>query len=96
MHSEQNLQAFWENMERSDYLLIQAKQLVSRLERISADSTWAHRSSGHRGALLRWIQEAANGPDSISALNGQATEQLEELIKASYILIEKAARDMVR
>ena len=31
----------------------QALLLISRLERLSADSYWAHRASGLRGALLR-------------------------------------------
>jgi hypothetical protein len=38
--------------------LDQAQQLIQRLERISADSVWAHRSSGYRGSLLKWIDQA--------------------------------------
>ena len=36
-----------------------ARQLASRLERLSADSVWAHRASGVRGALLRWLSSRA-------------------------------------
>ena len=36
-----------------------ARQLASRLERLSADSTWAHRASGVRGSLLRWLDDHA-------------------------------------
>lgn len=32
--------------------------LTDRLERISADSVWAHRASGVRGALLRILDQA--------------------------------------
>src|SRR5687768_5616984 len=32
--------------------------LLARLERISADSYWAHRASGVRGALIRIMEES--------------------------------------
>lgn len=35
--------------------------LLSRLERISADSYWAHRASGVRGALLRAVEDLEAG-----------------------------------
>ncbi len=40
--------------------------LADRLERISADSVWAHRASGVRGTLLRALDESHNEniPDS--------------------------------
>ena len=40
--------------------------LTERLERISADSVWAHRASGVRGSLLRLLDEGEKGhqPDS--------------------------------
>jgi hypothetical protein len=34
-----------------------ARLLVSRLERLSADSYWAHQASGLRGSLLRCLQQ---------------------------------------
>ena len=44
------------------------RMLSERLERISADSVWAHRASGVRGALLRTLDQLQNGdiPDSKS------------------------------
>jgi hypothetical protein len=44
------------------------RMLSDRLERISADSVWAHRASGVRGALLRTIDQLQDGnvPDSKS------------------------------
>lgn len=35
--------------------------LLNRLERISADSYWAHRASGVRGALLRAVEDLEAG-----------------------------------
>jgi len=35
--------------------------LTERLERISADSVWAHRASGVRGSLLRLLEEEEKG-----------------------------------
>jgi hypothetical protein len=35
--------------------------LLTRLERISADSYWAHRASGVRGALLKVLEKMENG-----------------------------------
>jgi hypothetical protein len=37
------------------------RMLSDRLERISADSVWAHRASGVRGALLRTLDQLQNG-----------------------------------
>ena len=47
--------------------------LLTRLERISVDSYWAHRASGVRGALLRVLELAENGsqdskPDALIAM----------------------------
>ncbi|NWG07744.1 MAG: hypothetical protein HXY35_13790 [Chloroflexi bacterium] len=42
--------------------------LTERLERISADSVWAHRASGVRGNLLHMLDQFQNGesPDQSS------------------------------
>jgi len=45
--------------ERSHLNLI--RMLSERLERISADSIWAHRASGVRGSLLRLLEEGEKG-----------------------------------
>ena len=43
--------------------------LLSRLERISVDSYWAHRASGVRGALFRALEMLENGsPDPKPAI----------------------------
>ncbi len=83
-------------MDDSKYLLDQAQLLIQRLERISADSVWAHRSSGNRGALLRWVEqlEAQNNPvaNKISLTAGDF-QRLQCLIEASFDLLEKAAKE---
>ena len=45
--------------------------LTERLERISADSVWAHRASGVRGALLRTLDQLQSGepPDPKTLTN---------------------------
>ena len=72
-----------------------ASTLVSRLERLSVDSYWAHRSSGLRGALLRALERAESltggaGPEQVEA----ETRSLRELISQGADLLEKAARDI--
>jgi hypothetical protein len=81
-------------MDRKEALLRQAMLLISRLERISADSLWAHRSSGQRGELLRIVgtvklQETQEGA---AREDNEELEHLEALIQAGFELLEKAAR----
>ena len=57
--------------------------LLARLERISADSYWAHRASGVRGALIRSL-ESQEDPDIRS---------LESLSKLGFQILERAARE---
>lgn len=37
------------------------RQIISRLERLSVDSTWAHRAAGLRGSLLKALAEIEAG-----------------------------------
>jgi len=39
------------------FQLVLAHQLLVRLERLSADSYWAHRASGLRGSLLKCVEQ---------------------------------------
>ena len=61
-----------------------ARLLVARLERLSADSFWAHRASGLRGALLK----------RIAAPQGEADTRLEALIRQGFKILEQASREM--
>jgi len=58
--------------------------LLARLERISADSYWAHRASGVRGSLLRALEKLEAGrPVQIS--------RLDALMAKGFDILEKAA-----
>jgi hypothetical protein len=77
-------------MDNRPFLLEQARLLVSRLERLSADSTWAHRASGCRGALLKLIEQIETAPP------GQPPDwgRLAFLVDWGFDLLENAAREL--
>lgn len=77
-------------MEKDQELYEQARLLITRLERISVDSIWARRSSGHRGALLKWLEQA---DPPIRSLSEDERVKLEALIQAGFKFLEKAARE---
>lgn len=71
-----------------------AWQLLARLERLSADSPWAHQASGVRGALLRSLQtEEASGRGKDAS---PGSDDLQALIECGFMILEKAAREMNR
>lgn len=61
------------------------RQLISRLERLSADSAWAHRAAGLRGSLLNALAEIEAGNEPPQDLPG--------LIEQSFAILVQAARD---
>lgn len=67
-----------------------ARFLVAKLERLSADSIWAHRASGLRGALLRMLAECETG----HSLDEAGLERLDRLIAAAFEVLEHAAREI--
>jgi len=58
--------------------------LAARLERLSADSHWAHRASGVRGQVLRAIEQMEKGEPYAS----------ERLIEAGFRVLRLAAREI--
>lgn len=58
--------------------------LLARLERISADSYWAHRASGVRGSLLRALEKLEAGRPI-------QTSRLDALMAKGFDILEKAA-----
>jgi hypothetical protein len=81
----------------AELIYSQAKTAIDLLERLSADSPWAHRGSGYRGALLRTL-------DSIRELETKSKEtqaervllqRLHILVDASFDLLEKAAIELI-
>jgi hypothetical protein len=60
--------------------------LLTRLERVSVDSYWAHRASGIRGALLEQLDELEKGTPA-----GQA--HIAALISSAFHILTRAARE---
>ena len=76
--------------------LDQAFQLIQRLERISADSVWAHRSSGYRGSLLKWIEMAERSLAAGKPLDQTALNHFEVLIDIGLRMLTSAAQENIR
>jgi hypothetical protein len=83
-------------MEQQEYLLEQVNMLVQRLERIYVDSIWARRSSGHRGNLLKWVEQLETYQKTNQALTIKERDQLNILIQTGYKILEKAAQEQFR
>jgi uncharacterized coiled-coil DUF342 family protein len=74
--------------------LSQAHELVHKLERISADSTWAHLSSGYRGSLWRAIDRLERLLAQKTLPSSQEIERLDLLMQRGYDLLYRAAREI--
>jgi hypothetical protein len=61
------------------------RMLLDRLERVSVDSYWAHRASGIRGGLIKYLEELEKGAPA-----GQATT--DQLISSAFQILTRAAR----
>jgi len=61
--------------------------LASRLERLSADSRWAHRASGVRGQLLRVLSDLEAGGDVEIAT-------VRALIEVGFTILRRAAEEI--
>ena len=62
--------------------------LLARLERISADSFWAHRASGIRGALLRVVEQ-------VEAWTDVDASYVNYLIECGFDILDKTAREKI-
>ena len=72
-----------------------ARMLISRLERLSVDSYWAHRSSGLRGSLMLAVERLEAPLENQASADIQASLQhLRELIDLGVELLVKAAREI--
>ncbi len=63
--------------------------LLSRLERVSVDSYWAHRASGVRGALLRALEKIEAG----QPVDGSG---MKRLVENGFEILERAAQERSR
>jgi hypothetical protein len=80
-------------LQEGTQLIQQAWMLASRLERLSADSIWAHRASGARGALLKSLENL----DSADPLtNPDELARLQVIVNWGFRLLEKAAVELLR
>jgi hypothetical protein len=71
----------------------QARMIAQRLERLSADSSWAHVASGHRGSLLKMIDWLERQADMEQAPRSEV-ELLDLLLDKGFDLLARAAREI--
>jgi hypothetical protein len=74
-------------MDKISHSLKQAKILVDRLARLSADSKWARRASGLRASLDKAIGQIEDG-------RVVEPDQIEDLISIGFDMLEKAGREV--
>ena len=65
-----------------------AEVLLFRLEKISADSPWAHQASGVRASIAKILSEKDLKRDRLSP------QDLKRLVKLGFEILERAARDI--
>jgi hypothetical protein len=85
-------------MEERTNKIVRARLLISRLERLSADSYWAHQASGVRGALLRCIDQNYEDGNPIAESEKSRCQErvLDGLLLRGYSILEQAARELER
>ena len=73
-----------------------ARQLIDRLERLSAYSAWAHQASGVKGTLLRYLDQmkAGEGKRNPEKTDGIEQESLDHFIKIGSDILNKAAAEI--
>ena len=87
----------------SGILVKQAKLVMPRLEKITPDSSWAHKASGCRGSLIRMLelQEELNGSrpntgDGSIQLKEGDLNVLRNALERSFEILEGAAAERLR
>ena len=74
-----------------------AEMLVDRLERLSADSIWAHQASGVRGSLLKFLERLSDQDLAVKRedmITVSDISNLDTLIKDAFTILENAAREI--
>lgn len=71
-----------------DRIIFQARILLDRLERLSADSSFAHRASGLRGAILRDLAALKKTDPPIDLT------RLAERVAQGYEILNRAAQEI--
>ena len=62
-------------------------RLSDRLEKLSADSTYAHKASGLRGTFLRYIER-------IEASSAMDNTELDQLVEYGFEILRLAAKEI--
>ena len=70
------------------------QMLLARLARISADSPWAHKASGLRGSLMRYLDELE--ASARGSATPPAAERLSALLNYGFEILEKVAQASVK
>jgi hypothetical protein len=78
-----------ETASHEEYLDL-VRRLVDRLEHLSADSSYAHRASGLRGSLLRYIDRLEKGEQ----LDGQELSNLDQLLGNGFTILILSAEEI--
>ncbi|HMN60349.1 MAG TPA: hypothetical protein PJ988_08295 [Anaerolinea sp.] len=81
-------------MDNLEWKLQQAREIVRRLERISADSTWAHLSSGVRGALWRSIEQLERSLRGKARFGRKELADLDTLLDQAFEMMTSAAKEI--
>ena len=63
--------------------------LHARLEKISADSVWAHRASGVRGSLIRMMEKIERG-------RRVSPSDLKQIMDMGFHILQKAAKEKIK
>lgn len=74
--------------ENEELLRNNIKMLIDRLERLSADSIWAHRASGLRGSLIRSYSKYT------SLKNFEEVSHLQDLVDLGFNILNAAASNI--
>lgn len=70
--------------------MVLVKRLIERLEHLSADSSYAHRASGLRGSLLRYLERLEAG----ERIDDQDQSQLDQLIEYGFEILILSAKEI--
>lgn len=66
------------------------ERLIDRLEHLSADSIYAHRASGLRGSLLRYVEAL----ETNQKLSHHDQVQLDQLVEYGFEILGLAAKEV--
>jgi hypothetical protein len=78
-----------EESSQVEYLAL-VKRLIDRLEHLSADSSYAHRASGLRGSLLRYMDRLEAG----ERMDNQEQANLDQLLEYGFEILILSAKEM--